>query len=105
MKPKAIYKVIGYCPQENISIQDCTVLQNLEFFAQLKKELSKEDLEFQIQSVLSKLKLTNYKDTLVSELSQEGMRKLNIAISLQNDPKILILDEPTSGINQSLQPN
>ena len=46
---------------------------------------------------MERLKLKPYKDTFVSKLSQEWKRKLNIAIALLNDPKILILDEPTSG--------
>jgi len=77
-------------------ISNNTVAGNLSFFARMKG-VPKETIEAEITRVLIKLDLKQYRDTLACQLSEGLKRKLNIAIALLNDPKILIMDEPTSG--------
>ena len=75
-----------------------TVLENLTFFAKIKK-MSESRIEAEIERVMNKLGLATFKDMPASKLSGGFKRKLNIGIALLNDPKIIIMDEPTSGMD------
>jgi len=79
-----------------------TVYENLSFFAEIKG-VHKDKIDSEIKRVMSRLKLTSFQNTLVSQLSGGWKRKLSIAISLLNDPKIIIMDEPTSGKSKARQ--
>jgi len=72
------------------------VYENLSFFATVKG-IEKEDIHSEVTNILLQLKLFSFRDTIVSTLSGGYKRKLSIAIALLNDPKIIIMDEPTSG--------
>ena len=91
-------KFVGYCGQENHSFQENTVYENLCFFS-LMKDVEKHSLDVEVELLMNKLRLSHFKNTLVSKLSGGNKRKLSIAIALLNSPKILIMDEPTSGVN------
>jgi len=75
-----------------------TVLENLTFFAKIKK-MPESKIEAEIERVMNKLGLATFKDMTASKLSGGFKRKLNIGIALLNDPKIIIMDEPTSGMD------
>jgi len=94
-------KFVGYCGQENHSFLENTVYENLCFFA-LMKGVEKHSLDVEVGLLMNKLRLSDFKNTLVSKLSGGNKRKLSIAIALLNSPKILIMDEPTSGMNITL---
>lgn len=88
-------KIIGYVPQDIAVWEDLTVLENMKFFAKLspvKKTVP------ELTELLNNTQLDRY-DTKVSKLSGGMKRKLNLAISLINDPEFLLLDEPTAGID------
>lgn len=88
-------KIIGYVPQDIAVWEDLTVLENMKFFAKLspvKKTVP------ELTELLNNIQLDRH-DTKVSKLSGGMKRKLNLAISLINDPEFLLLDEPTAGID------
>lgn len=92
---KAHRKIIGYVPQDIAVWEELTVLENMKFFARLSP-VKKTVPELKI--LLNNIQLDRH-DTKVSKLSGGMKRKLNLAISLINDPEFLLLDEPTAGID------
>lgn len=92
---KNLRKAIGYVPQEVAVWEDLTVIENMRFFEKLSP--SGKTIK-ELKTILGKMQLDRY-DTKVSKLSGGMRRKLNLAISLINDPEFLLLDEPTVGID------
>ncbi len=89
---------VGYCPQEPSLFERLTGMENLLFFAEIY-DLNKNDAKKRINELLGKLGLTEYKDILVAKYSGGMKKKLALAIALLPDPDILILDEPTTGMD------
>lgn len=92
---QAIRKQIGYVPQEIAIWENFTVEENMLFFEKLSwKRRTKE----QLKQLCLDVKLDKWKEKS-SVLSGGMKRKLNLAISLIHDPDLLLLDEPTAGID------
>jgi ABC-2 type transport system ATP-binding protein len=92
---KAIRRHIGYVPQEIAVWEDLTVEENMVFFGELSwKKKSRQ----QLRQLCLDMKLEKWPEP-VKSLSGGMKRKLNIAISLIHDPELLLLDEPTAGID------
>lgn len=87
---------VGFCPQKDFFLMFNTVYENLSFFAEIKK-IPAERIEEEIERVMTKLGLNTFRDMPAINLSGGFKRKLNVAIALLNDPKIILMDEPTSG--------
>ena len=88
-----IKPMIGYCPQEDPLFDYMKVREIIEFYKKLKR--SSETVE----SICSKFDLTKYLDTYCMNLSGGNKRKLSFTIALINKPNILLLDEPSTGVD------
>ncbi len=91
-------EAIGTVPQEIALYQDLTVTQNLKAFGRLHG-LRGRDLRDQIAAALDWSGLHDKRRSLVSTLSGGMQRRLNIACSVLHRPSILLLDEPTVGVD------
>lgn len=89
---------MGFCAQQDFALENNTVHENLRFFAEIKN-VPKHIIQPEINRVLYKFDLAQYQDLQASQLTGGSRRKLNIAIALVNNPNIIILDEPTSGMD------
>ncbi len=89
---------IGYAPQELALYPSLSVHDNLIFFSRLAC-ISKERQRAQVERVLEVVDLTSDREKRVAALSGGMKRRLNLAIALLNEPELLILDEPTVGVD------
>lgn len=93
---------IGYMAQSDALYEALSGKENLEFFGQLKG-LSKKVLKDGIAHVAQVVDLTEHLNKAVSSYSGGMKRRLSLAIALLGSPQLLILDEPTVGIDPSLR--
>ncbi|XP_058536329.1 ATP-binding cassette sub-family A member 17-like isoform X1 [Ochotona princeps] len=93
-----IRKSLGWCPQHDILFDNFTVGEHLFFYAQLKG-LSRHKCPEEVKQMLHVLGLEDKRHTRCKLLSGGMKRKLSIGIALIAGSKVLILDEPTSGMD------
>ncbi len=93
---------IGYMAQSDALYETLTAKENLKFFAKIYG-LSKAQTEKRINYVMETVNLTKDINKLVREYSGGMKRRLSLAIALLANPKILVLDEPTVGIDPLLR--
>ncbi|GBM36366.1 ATP-binding cassette sub-family A member 3 [Araneus ventricosus] len=91
-------KLLGVCPQHNVLYDELSVEQHLKFYAAMKGT-SLRQLTCEAEQVLNSLKLTSKKTEMVSNLSYADKRKLCLAIAIVGGSKVLLLDEPTYGMD------
>ena len=102
MPNRHILRDIGYMAQSDALYEALSGQENLEFFGQLKG-LSKKDLKDEIAHVAQVVDLTDHFNKAVAGYSGGMKRRLSLAIALLGNPQLLILDEPTVGIDPSLR--
>uniref|UniRef100_A0A8C6T9Z4 ATP-binding cassette, sub-family A (ABC1), member 12 n=1 Tax=Neogobius melanostomus TaxID=47308 RepID=A0A8C6T9Z4_9GOBI len=89
---------IGYCPQEDALDDLLTGEEHLYFYARLHG-ISKRDIPGVVNYLLRRVELNRYRDTITDRYSCGTRRKLSTAIALVGHPQILLLDEPSSGMD------
>lgn len=97
-----VLRNIGYMAQSDALYEELTARENLIFFAKLFK-LTKKRMISRIEYAANLVNLTDHLDKKVSNYSGGMKRRLSLAISLLSYPKLLILDEPTVGIDPHLR--
>jgi ABC transport system ATP-binding/permease protein len=95
---------IGMVPQDDVVHRQLTVNQALGYAAELRlpPDTSKADREQVVAQVLEELELTNHGDTRVDKLSGGQRKRASVALELLTGPSLLILDEPTTGLDPAL---
>lgn len=94
----ATKKIIGIAPQENLLYKTLTCAENLKFFADIYG-LDKLTRQKQVQETLAAVNLLDRAKSPVETLSGGMQRRLNIAVALVHQPQLVILDEPTTGLD------
>ena len=90
--------LIGVSPQENLLYRGLTCAENLHFFARLYG-LKQSDRIEQVYSCLETVNLLDRAKDLVENLSGGMQRRLSIAVAMIHQPRLIILDEPTTGLD------
>jgi len=93
-----INKVIGYCPQFDAFCPQLTTRENLTLYAGLKGVAGAKVGEY-INELLRHLQLEDFADKNADSLSGGNKRKLSVGIALIGNPPIVILDEPSTGVD------
>ncbi|WP_326980931.1 ABC transporter ATP-binding protein [Chryseobacterium sp. MYb264] len=98
-KNRQIKKEIGFMPQQPNLYLDLTVYQNIMYFG-LLKGMKNKDIESKINLFLESFSILQFKNAKVQNLSGGIQQRVSIIISIINNPKLLILDEPTNNLDE-----
>ena len=90
--------MFGYCPQFDAIFEYMTVYENLEIYANLKG-VKKDLLDKMLTAMIAEMSLTEYRNKVSGNLSGGNKRKLSVAISMICNPPIILLDEPSTGMD------
>ncbi len=96
--PIAYKKQIGFLPQQAPLYLDFTVQEYLEYSAQLRL-MDRRLIKSAVEEVLEKTAITQMRSRLIKNLSGGYRQRVGIAQSIINKPKVVILDEPTNGLD------
>ncbi|XP_075450764.1 phospholipid-transporting ATPase ABCA1 isoform X2 [Ascaphus truei] len=94
----SIRQNLGVCPQHNVLFDALTVEEHIWFYARLKG-LSKEKVKAEMEQMVIDVGLPHKKKTKTSQLSGGMQRKLSVALAFVGGSKVIILDEPTAGVD------
>jgi ABC-2 type transport system ATP-binding protein len=95
---ESIKPLIGYMAQEFSLYAELTVVENLRFFSEIY-DVDPEEVEGRSERLLAFAGLTEFKQRRAEHLSGGMKKKLALACTLIHEPKILLLDEPTTGVD------
>ena len=95
---------IGMVPQDDVVHRQLTLNQALGYAAELRMapDTTKQDRRHVIAQVLEELELTPHADTRIDKLSGGQRKRASVAVELLTGPSLLVLDEPTTGLDPAL---
>jgi ATP-binding cassette subfamily A (ABC1) protein 3 len=93
-----IKNIFGYCPQYDAIFEYMTVYENLEFYAKIKG-VKQEYLKQIVEIVIKEMRLEEFTKKISGRLSGGNKRKLSVAIAMLCNPPIILLDEPSTGMD------
>src|SRR6266536_2226258 len=96
--PLEVKRRVGYIPETPPLYPDMTVLDFLGFCAKIKGVATKER-RAKIDDVIGKTRVGDVRDTLIGKLSKGYRQRVGLAQAILNNPEVLILDEPTAGLD------
>ena len=91
-------ETIGICPQELMLWENLTCKESLNLMADMY-DVPKDIRDPRVKKLLEDLYLTEKADTVVSKLSGGMKRRLNLALSVIHEPEVVVLDEPSEGLD------
>ena len=94
--PLSVRKVVGYLPENFPIYEDLKVNEFLEFVADIK---GVDNIKEEVFKVMQMVGLLNYKDYFLRELSKGYKQRVGLAQAILGNPKVIILDEPTQGLD------
>lgn len=86
---------LGVCPQID-AVDQMTVREHLEFYAKIR---GIADIQHNVTAIMKAVGLTAFETRMASDLSGGNKRKLSLGIALMGNPTVLLLDEPSSGLD------
>lgn len=98
-----IAPLLGYMTQRLALYPDLTVRENLEFFATIYGLRTAAERRQRIDEVLETVELTPRRESLVGTLSGGLQQRVSLAAALVHRPQLLLLDEPTAGVDPELR--
>lgn len=99
-----VKSLVGYTTQENSFYEKLTVYENMYYYSNLYNVPLRERKK-RIHALLESVKLNQSKNVLSGDISGGMKRRLDFAISLLHNPELVILDEPTTGLDPVLVDN
>lgn len=93
-----VRRLLGYCPQHDALLDRLTVREHLKLFGRIKG-IPRDTLGRFCDAMVKELSLDNHVDKLSMTLSGGNKRKLSLAISLMGSPPLVLLDEPSTGVD------
>jgi len=96
--PEEVKKRIGYLPEQPPLYKDMTVTEYLNFVSDLKKA-PKNKKKSELSDIMELVGLTDHRKRLIDNLSKGYRQRVGLAQALIGNPKVLILDEPTVGLD------
>eukprot|EP01104_Vermistella_antarctica_P009347 TRINITY_DN2398_c0_g1_i1.p1 TRINITY_DN2398_c0_g1~~TRINITY_DN2398_c0_g1_i1.p1 ORF type:complete len:959 (-),score=230.66 TRINITY_DN2398_c0_g1_i1:64-2940(-) len=93
-----IHRILSFCPQDDILWEDMTCREHLEFYCRLKG-VSADDVEAHVLRLLGEVSLTKVQHRKAKAITGGMRRRLSMAITLVGSPKVILLDEPTTGLD------
>lgn len=99
---KTLLSQIGFMPQQDALYPELTVMQNLQFFAGIQK-MKRADFLQSAEEVLAIVGLNDEKNKLIGNCSGGMKKRVSLAAALIHKPNLLVLDEPTVGIDPVLR--
>jgi ABC-2 type transport system ATP-binding protein len=96
--PLDVRRRIGYLPENPPLYLEMTVTGYLRFVAKIKG-VPKDKIDSEVSGVMERVNITDVKERIIAKLSKGYKQRVGIAQALLNDPPVLILDEPTIGLD------